>query len=137
MVKEFTFFLKKYFVKRQHPDKNLAYATYAECIDRLQFAKHVLKNEKIKYALENAYEAMREAADTLLYFDGFKSYSHEASIAYLLEKGFSEHDLQELDRFRKIRNDIKYYGGDCDEDDAKTAIKLAEKIIPKIKEWIK
>ena len=69
--------------------------------------------------LENAYEAMREAADALLYLDGFKSYSHEASIAYLLRKGFGESEIIEIDRFRKIRNGIKYYGRDCNLEDAK------------------
>ena len=77
---------------------------------------------------------MREAADSILYKEGFKSFSHEASIVYLIKKGFSEQDLTEFDRFRKIRNGIKYYGRDCDESDANSAIQLAEKIISKIKE---
>ena len=76
---------------------------------------------------------MREATDSVLYVEGFKSFSHEASIVYLLKKGFNEPDIMEFDRFRKIRNGIKYYGGDCDEHDAETAIKLAEKVIGKIR----
>ena len=47
-----------------------------------------LQKAKPKYILENAYEAMREAADSVLYVDGFKSFSHEASIIYLAKKGF-------------------------------------------------
>ncbi len=54
---------------------------------------------------------MREAADSLLYHDGFKSFSHEASIVYLLKKGFNEHDVSEFDRFRKIRNAINITEG--------------------------
>ena len=97
----------------------------------------MLQKFKPKYVLENAYEAMREAADSLLYHDGFKSFSHEASIVYLLKKGFNEHDVSEFDRFRKIRNGIKYYGGDCDSEDAQEAIKMATKIISDIKKIIK
>jgi len=133
MVKEFEFFLNKGDVKKQRPDENLSKATFNDSLERLEFSKNLFQKAKSKYVLENAYEAMREAADSLLYREGFKSYSHEASIVYLLKKGFSEQDIIEFDRFRKIRNSIKYYGGDCDETDADSAIKLAEKIINKIK----
>ena len=136
-MKEFTYFLKQNVVKRQAPDANLARATYSESVERLALAKRLLRSEKAKYVLENTYEAMREAADAVLYKKGFKSYSHEASISFLKGIGFTEQELREFDRFRKIRNDIKYYGGDCDEHDAKAAIKLAEKLIPRIKELLK
>ncbi|MBI4452945.1 hypothetical protein HY637_05935 [Candidatus Woesearchaeota archaeon] len=39
----------------------------------------------------------------------------------------------ELDRFRKIRNGIKYYGENCGDSDAQLALEMAEKIIYKIK----
>lgn len=136
-MKDFEFFLKKGDVKRQIPDENLSNATLRDSLERLELAKTLLKKEKPKYVLENAYEAMREAADSILYYEGFKSFSHEASIIYLLKKGFSEQDIYEFDRFRKIRNGIKYYGKDCDESDAQLAIKLAEKIIGKINSMLK
>ena len=136
MVKEFEYFVKKGDVKRQKPDINLSKATLKEGIERLEFSKSLLNKEKYKYVLENAYESMRKAADSILYIDGFKSFSHEASIAYLAKNGFNESDVLELDRFRKIRNGIKYYGGDCEESDAQLAIKLADKILHKIKNII-
>ena len=137
MVKEFEFFLHKGEVKKQQPDKNLSKATFKDSLERLELAKYLLQKSKPKYILENAYEAMREAADSLLYSEGFKSFSHEASIVYHLKKGFNEQDVMEFDRFRKIRNGIKYYGRDCDESDAKLAIQLAEKIIDKVKRILK
>lgn len=133
-MKEFEFFVKKCEVRKQSPDKNLAVATFKDSEERLLLSQSLQQIAKPKYALENAYEAMREAADSLLYNEGFKSFSHEASIVYLLKKGFSQSDIAELDRFRKIRNGIKYYGGDCDKADAEDAIKLADKIINKVKE---
>jgi len=75
---------------------------------------------------------MREAADAVLYKEGYKSYSHEASIIYLLSKRIDDQDIREFDRFRKIRNGIKYYGENCNHSDAKLAIALADKIIGKI-----
>ena len=136
MVRDFEFFLNKGDAKKQNPDENLSKATFRASLERLEIYKSLFKKLKSKYVLENAYEAMREAADSVLYKDGFKSYSHEASIFYLLKKGFNEQDLMEFDRFRKIRNSIKYYGGDCDESEAHEALELAEKIISQIKKFL-
>ncbi|MBI3051204.1 hypothetical protein HYY74_01995 [Candidatus Woesearchaeota archaeon] len=132
MVREFRFYLTKGDVRKQKPDRNLALAVLRDSMERLALCRSISDKAKHKYVLENAYDAMREAADSLLYLDGYKSYSHEASISYLMGKGFSESDILELDRFRKIRNGIKYYGGDCDEPDAKSAMKLSERIIERI-----
>ena len=111
MVKEFEYFVRKGDVKKQKPDINLSKATFKESMERLEFSKSLLNVKKSKYILENAYESMREAADSLLYIDGFKSFSHEASIIYLAKKGFNEGDIMELDRFRKIRrNKILWRG---------------------------
>ena len=136
MVKEFEFFLKKGDVKRQSPDKNLSKATFKESLERLQLAELLWNKVKAKYVLENAYESMREAADAILYQDGFKSYSHEASIVYLLKKGFSDSEIAEIGRFRRIRNGIKYYGSDCEEEDANSALKLAKTITSKAKKFL-
>ena len=132
-MKDFKFFLNKGEVKRQSPDANLSKAALKGGLERLDLSKNMLNKVKAKYVLENAYEAMREAADSILYKEGFKSFSHEASIVYLLKKGFDERDVMEFDRFRKIRNGIKYYDGSCDQSDARAAIKLAEKVIGQIK----
>lgn len=136
-MKDFSFFITKGEVKKQSPDRNLATATFKDSEERLMLAKSLVTMAKAKYVLENAYESMREAADAVLYNEGFKSFSHEASIVYLLKKGFSESDIAEFDRFRKIRNGIKYYGGDCDESDAEATIKLADKIVNIVKELLR
>lgn len=136
-MNDFEYFLKKRDVKNQSPNKNLSAATFKESQERLEFSKSLMQKAKPKYVLENAYESMREAADALLYIDGFKSFSHEASIVYLSKKGFSQNEVIEFDRFRKIINGIKYYGGDCDKADAEDAIALAEKILDKIGKLLK
>ena len=137
MVKDFEFFLKKGDAKKQIPNKNLAFATFKDGLERIEFAKQLLNKAKPKYVLENAYESMREASDAVLYLNGFKSFSHEDSIVYLAKEDFNEQDITEFDRFKKIRNGIKYYGKDCEISDAEQAIQLADKIITKIKEKIK
>ena len=137
MVKDFNFFLKKGDVKKQISDLNLAKSTFNSSLERFELAKTLSHKIKPKYILENAYDSMREAADSILYLDGYKSYSHEASIVYLIKKEFNERDIIEFDRFRKIRNGIKYYGKDCDEKDAEESVILAEKIINKINKILK
>jgi uncharacterized protein (UPF0332 family) len=134
MVKEFDFFVRKGDVRKQKPDHNLSKATLREGVERLAFVRKL--KAKPKYVLENAYEAMREAADALLYHDGYKSYSHEASILYCGTRGFAETELRAFDRFRNIRNGIKYYGRDCTESDARDALALAEKLVPKIQQML-
>jgi len=135
-LKEFEYFLKRGEVKRQSKDKNLSDACLRESRERLILVKTILKGAQPKYVLENAYEAMREAADAVLFAEGYKSYSHEASIVYLSEKGISMTDLIEFDRFRRIRNGIKYYGKDCIQEDSEQAIQLAARLIQRIEEML-
>jgi hypothetical protein len=133
MVDDFQYYVSSGHVKKQSPNKSLAISTFKEAQERYATYASVFGRLNAKYILENAYEATREAADALLYLDGFKSLSHEASIAYLRTKGFSESDIRDFDRFRAIRNGIKYYGKGCDEKDAQEALQLAEKIINRVK----
>jgi len=59
---------------------------------------------------ENLYDCLREVCDALLARDGYKTYSHEAAIAYLRTKGVSEGTVARIDRYRRRRNASKYYG---------------------------
>ncbi len=68
------------------------------------------EKEKPKTIFENIYDALRNFCDALLAKDGFKSYSHEASISYLSKYNFSIAEISELNGFRFIRNGSKYYG---------------------------
>jgi hypothetical protein len=131
-MKEFEFYIQKDSVKKQSKDLNLAKATARDSIDRISMAKSILTTQKPKYTLENAYEAIREFIDAILYSEGYKSYSHEASVAYLFKLGFNISEINDVDRLRRIRNNIKYYGGDATLDEAKEALKISENIIKQL-----
>ena len=133
-MKEFLFFIKENSVKKQSPDINLAKATFKEGMDRLQMAKGILLTQKPKYSLENAYESIREIIDSVLFIEGYKSFSHEASVSYLIEMGFSLSEAMAVDRLRKQRNGIKYYGEEVTKEDAKIALIIAKRTIKKILE---
>ena len=127
-MKDFEFYVTNKLIRKQLSDINLAKATAKDSVERLKLSKDIKDTQKPKYALENAYESIRELIDAILYLDGYKSYTHEGSIAYLKIIGFSEKEIMDIDRLRVLRNKIKYYGENVSKEDAEKAIKTAEDI---------
>src|SRR3989338_9263480 len=132
-MKDFSFFLAEGSVKNQAPDRNLSESLIKSAQERLEDAKQSLKSErKPKFIYENAYEALREAADSILFLRGYKSFSHEASISFLQKfKDITPKEISEFDRMRSKRNGMKYYGKGCSEDEDKEAVELADKLMKK------
>ena len=122
-------------VKKQSVDKNLSLALMNESIERIEFVQRLIKNsESPKYIVENVYDSIRELIEAKLAIDGFKSYSHEATILYLRKfKEFTDAEIKFLDELRKIRNNIKYYGKNVEKETASNAAEFMEKTIPKLK----
>lgn len=117
-MNEFGFYLEEGEVKKQKPDSSMAKSLLRDAVER--FEKTTMLGIKIfpKIIFENVYDAVRELLDALLALDGYKSYSHEASIAYLKKYGFEDSVIMELDDFRYRRNASKYYGKPVSEPDA-------------------
>jgi len=134
-MKEFAFFIQKGEVKRESPDKPLVISLAKDAVHRLEYATNQkLTESNCKYVLENAYEALRELADALLHLEGYKSYSHEASIAFLRKfSSLTESELNQFDTLRKKRNGSKYYGEAADVLEAKEALQFANTLLPKLK----
>lgn len=131
-MNEFELYLREGKVKRQTPDFELAKSLIKDSKSRLEKVKMLDIKEFSKIIFENAYDAIRDALDALLAVDGYKSYSHEASIAYLKKHAFEDSTLNELDNLRYLRNSSKYYGKDVLEDDAKEILDFCRKYIGKI-----
>ena len=133
-MKEFTYFVQKGDVKKQSVDKLLATSLAKDAVHRLEYATNQkLTENNAKYVLENAYEALREFADALLHLEGYKSYSHEASIAFLKKFQLTESELNQFDTLRKKRNGSKYYGETADIIEAKEVLQFANTLLPKLK----
>ena len=117
-MKDFDFYVIEGKVKRCSIDRSLAQSLMTNVnaressISELNVAKFNL------LVFENYYDCLRELLDAVLALNGYKSYSHEASIVYLKIFGFNESVLFEIDRFRKKRNNSKYYGKLPTSDDA-------------------
>ncbi len=135
-MKDFSIFIADSSVKQQQPDRNLSETLVKDCLERFEDAKLSLKTgRKPKFIYENVYEALREAADSILFLKGYKSFSHEASISFLQKfKELSAKEISDFDRIRIKRNGMKYYGKSCSEKDAEEAIEFAESLIKKLLE---
>ncbi len=114
----FSYFLGKKKVLRRKKDIPLAKSLIEDANARIVFAKK--SKEDTKYAFEASYESVRELMDAILAVVGYKSYSHEASIAYLQEYDFSQPVISHIDNIRKKRNNSKYYGKTIDKAEAES-----------------
>lgn len=79
------------------------------------------------------YEALRELVEAITAKNGYKVYSHEAFTYFFKELG-EEWIASKFDRFRKIRNNINYYGKPIDKNSAESNITEIEKIIKELKQ---
>ena len=107
-------FIRDGSVRRVSPDRQLAKSLVKIAGLRLKNMEHTKITDQNSFnVVENCYEALREMIDALMALKGFKSYSHEATVVFLKEyysanTGYAV--VNKVDRYRKIRNDIKYEG---------------------------
>ena len=137
MLNSFKNYLALGKVRRKTPDPEEAKALLDKAQDRLEYIKGKNINAKTaKFVLEDSYEAVREAAQALMSVEGFKPYSHEATISFIKEfygTVFSEEDIHLFDHFRQLRNDSIYKAINIMEADAKSSLVFARQFIKKTK----
>ena len=68
------------------------------------------------------YDALRELLEALAISKGYKIYNHECYTAFLKEILKESVMGDQFNKFRKIRNDINYYGKDVSAEDSKHII---------------
>jgi len=140
-MEPFEFFIKEKMVRRGLPNPERAKSLIKDAEMRIKSVLKLKNEEFAKIIFENIYDALRDFCDVLLLLDGFKPYSHKASISYLSKKGFDISIINELDQFRFKRNGSKYYGKEIKSEDAKDIkgfyFKIKDKIEKLIKEKLK
>jgi hypothetical protein len=136
-MKPFEYFLNQSDVKKCSPDKELAKSLIKDMSERIE--KSLLLDTEVfsKLIFENIYDALRDFCDAILALRGFKSYSHQASIAYLEKENFDFPTIQELDKIRYKRNSSKYYGESISKKDAEEIKEFYLKLKKKINNIIK
>ena len=136
MVNSFENYLKYGKVKSKTPDPEEARALLQQAKDRLDYVKGKGINEKnAKFVLEDSYEVIREAAQSLMSIKGFKPYSHEATISFIREfhkNDFNSEEIEKFDYFRRLRNDSIYKAVVIVPEDAKDSLIFAELFVVKI-----
>ncbi len=119
----FEYYVEKELVRKASPNKERAKSLISDSEERISKINLLDIENFSKIVFENIYDAIRDLLDALLLLDGWKSYSHEAAIAYLTKKGFDVSVVKELDQYRYKRNGSKYYGEPILPEDSK-GIKL-------------
>lgn len=121
-------------VKRKTPDLEEAQSLFRQALDRMTYARSKdISQTTAKFVFEDAYEAVREAGQSLMSLRGFKPYSHAATIEFLKEfYDFTEEDISEFHRFRELRNASVYKAAPISVEEAESILRFAESIIEKI-----
>ena len=134
MLDKFEFYLKSGKVKRKTTDIVEADSLLKKANLRINNMRKL--NEKTaSLFLEDAYEAAREAAQSLMSLKGFKPYSHEATISFIIQyykKEFSEYEIAQFDRFRELRNNSVYKAEQVSIEDSLKCLEFAKSLINKI-----
>ena len=136
-MKPFEYYLSSNDVRKVSPNLILAKSLINDMKTRLKENWNEDEQKKPKTIFESVYDALRDFCDSLLSKNGFKSYSHEASISYLSKYNFSAAEISELDNYRFIRNGSKYYGRIILPEDVKNIKSFYMRIKEKIDKLIK
>ena len=138
-MKDFEHFIREGEVRKQKKDSNLANALIKSSEKSVKNIRRIkVDGLNAESVLSEIYDSIRELIDAILSLEGYKSYSHEASILFLKKYSlFSEKEILFLDDLRKIRNGIKYYGKEADVESALTVINFMKSILLKFKKVLK
>lgn len=112
VMRTFDEFLKIGLVKKRSKNEAKANSLIESAEKRKRVVEKYLplNEETAVQIMEELYDVVRELLEAKLSREGYKSYNHEAVVAYFGELGFSRHEVVFLDRLREIRNGTKYYG---------------------------
>ncbi|MDD9953518.1 MAG: hypothetical protein OXR66_04220 [Candidatus Woesearchaeota archaeon] len=114
-------------VRKQRTSPARAKALLQEAAKRYVFIESLeIKEENANYIVENVYDVLRELIEAHMSFEGYKSYSHEANVAYLAEIDFRQRDVYFFDELRKRRHGVKYYGKNVKLDYARKTLQFLQ-----------
>jgi len=135
-LKDFDYYIEKGVVKKKAVDVGRAESlrresenTYSSLVEYVKVIGFNIMNSNL--VIKMAYDAVMELIRARMLFDGFVSSgygAHEAEVSYLRKIGFSESDVQFVDRLRYFRNGILYYGKEFDEEYAEKVLNFLKRI---------
>ena len=136
-MKNFEEYLKRGIVKIRKKNIEIVKSLIEESDKRLRFYNNMpISEDSANYIIENMYDVIRELIEAKMLLEGYKSYSHEATVSYLKNLGFSSYEVEFTDELRNIRNQTKYYGHLVNIEYAKKVSEFTNKIYPRLKKLI-
>lgn len=136
MLEAFENYVKNGKVKKKTPDPEEGQALLQQAKDRLWYVSFKEITERAaKFVFEDAYEAAREAAQSLMSKRGYKPYSHEATISFIQEfynSNFRPEEIARLEHFRQLRHDSVYRAVPIFPEDAKSCFLFAKMFVKKV-----
>ena len=121
-------------VKQVRIDHNLIESLLKTSSKKLQTQKLLKLNEDTASSkITLIYDAMRELLEALAISNGYKIYNHECYTSFLKEVMKESSLGDKFDSFRRIRNDINYYGKDISAEDSKHIINDMIAFVEKLK----
>ncbi|MBN2367880.1 HEPN domain-containing protein [Candidatus Woesearchaeota archaeon] len=140
MILPFENYINQGKVKKKTPDPEEAKSLFERAKQRLNYTNvKKITDKTAHFVLEDAYEVIRESAQSLMSIKGFKPYSHEATVSFVKEyfyTNFTEEDIQKFDRYRQLRNNSVYRAEPVTQNDAKECLAFSKLFFKKIKKII-
>ncbi|MBU1129353.1 MAG: hypothetical protein KJ949_01855 [Nanoarchaeota archaeon] len=139
MIKPFEYYEKERQVEKTMSNIALARSLLEKAEIRLKRILEEQVNEsKSSLIFEDAYESIREAAQSLMQLKKYKPLSHEALISFLIKKKYlSQENINLLNNYRVLRNKSVYQAEKISIEKCKESIKFASEILPEIKQKFK
>lgn len=98
-------------IKKVKPDNSRAKGLLLASSSTMRVAMKIpIDDSSAGVVLRELYEGMRQFCEALGYQYGYKFESHDAIIPFLREVLKEEHTASILDRYRRARNSLNYYG---------------------------
>ncbi len=118
-------------VEKRTPDSELARSLLKIAGKRFEY--FYTKDISV-FSLEGVYEAVLELCHALMTYEGLKTLSHECAIEYLRNRYLDDYETEFLQKLRKKRHGIKYYGNALSEDTIVSYIEKTKTLFQKLKE---
>ena len=138
-MNSFEYYVEKGEVRKATRDPALARSLIESAGRRMRFiSSQPINSESATIIHEQVYDALRELLDSILAMEGYKSYSHIASISYLKKFAeFNHKEINKLDTARQRRNNSKYYGAQTTPEETQEILAFYKNIRPKIDKKLK
>ncbi len=134
-MKPLKFYIESGLVRQGSKDPGESKAMIARASKRLEYVRsQPITEDNASFLFEDIYEIMRECVHGLMAANGYKPYSHEATVAFLDEHHrsyFGEKLVEAFNRYRIIRNNIMYRANFVSKDEAIKALDVAENFVKK------